>query len=315
MRKNIAKFGLFVLAIIGIYSCSDDDTKVETIEKKPTATEFKALETAALENLTQHFTINVSNGTTTINTEKGVSITIDPTCLTKNGNPVSGIVDVTVIEIFNRGNMLVANKPTTATAGTGEKKLLISGGEFYVNASQNDARLETTCGYQIKVPAALSGEADYDMEPFLGSIDSNGELFWAAGGGMEFWVSAGPNQPVPAYYSSFVSNFGWFNCDKFANFPGPFTAISVLLPQGYNNDNSNVFIALNGEPNTLGYLYEQFPIGLNCHIIFVTEADGMFRYAIKSIASLPNNASYIFDVSELVTGTEAQTIAAINALP
>ena len=167
MRKHIAKFGLFVLAIIGIYGCSEDDEKVETMGKKPTATEFKALETAALENLTQHFIINVSNGTTTINTEQGVSITIDPTCLTKNGNPVSGIVDITVIEIFNRGNMLVTNKPPTATTGTGEKKLLISGGEFYVNASQNDAMLETTCGYQIKVPAALSGGVDYDMRVFL----------------------------------------------------------------------------------------------------------------------------------------------------
>jgi hypothetical protein len=314
MKRKITKLGLLFFAIVGLSSCiTEVDLPDQEENTPPTAAEFSVLEDAVLENLSQSFTLNVSDGYTTFTTTNGVIVSIDPACLTKNGNPVTGSVDFEIVEIFNRGNMLVANKPTTATTLTGEKKLLISGGEFYVNATQNGVQLATNCGFQINIPTSLTGGTDNDMGSFTGSINSEGELIWAAAQ-QEFWIGQGENGQSTTY-NAFVQSFGWFNCDKFYAYSGPTTQISVLLPSGYNNENSNVFIAISGEPNTLGYLYGNFPVGLNCHIIFVTEEDGMFSYAIKSISSLPDGASYTFNTSELQTGTQAQVVAAINALP
>ena len=317
MKTNFTKLGLLFFAIIGLSSCITEVDLPDSVAQvpPPTPAEFNALEETALENMTQNFNLNVSDGYTTFVTVKGTMISIDPSCLRKNGNAVTGAFTMEVVEIFDRGSMLVANKPTTATVAGGERKLLISGGEFSVKAFQDGVELETNCGYQIQVPTSLSGGDDYDMAPFTGTINAQGELVWAVAQ-QEFWISnnQGPTGGGESYYSAFIESFGWFNCDKFANFTGPMTEISVLLPQGYNNENSSVFIGISGEPNTLGYLYGQFPVGLNCYIIFVTEEDGLWSYGIKTIASLPNGASYSFDASELQTGTMAEVVDAINAL-
>lgn len=314
MRKNITTFGLIFFALLGLVSCiTEVDLPSKIAKTPPTVAQFKELEINALENLTQHFELSVSDGYTTFVTSHGVSISIDPSCLTKNGVPATGDVDFEIIEIFDKGNMLITNKPTTSKSLSGEYKHLISGGEFYVNAIQDGVKLKTSCGYQIKVPTSLTGEADTNMEPFKGVIDSAEELTWLQIPNTEFWISGQPNDSTA--YNTIVQEFDWFNCDKFSNFTGARTALEIALPQGYINENSNLFLAVNGEPNTLGHLYGTFPVGLNCHIILVSEEDGLFKYAIKSIPSLPNNASYIFETSDFQTGTPAQTVTAINALP
>ena len=59
--------------------------------------------------------------------------------------------------------------------------------------------------------------------------------------------------------------------------------------------------------------YGQIPIGLNCHIIFATEDNGLWRYAIKSVTTIANGVT-AFSLSETTVGTEAQMVAAINAI-
>lgn len=60
--------------------------------------------------------------------------------------------------------------------------------------------------------------------------------------------------------------------------------------------------------------YGQIPVGLNCHIIFATEDNGQWRYAIKAV-TIAENAVYNFTLAETTLASEAQVIAAINALP
>jgi hypothetical protein len=117
------------------------------------------------------------------------------------------------------------------------------------------------------------------------------------------------------FYNSFNVEFGWFNCDRFASFTGPMTDIEIIVAEGYDNTNSAIFIAIEGEPNTLGNLYGEYPVGLECYIIFVSvDEDGNWVYAVKPV-TLTADASYTFTQDELNTATEAQVIAAINALP
>jgi len=278
----------------------------------PTAQQFSAVRTLALQNITQDFTFNASDPVTTYISENGVELTIYGGCLTRNGNPVTGNVDLEFVEIFNRGTMLVTNKPTMGAISGGSQQLLISGGEFYVNITQNGVQLESTCGVQLMVPASLTGGLDNDMLPFTGIIDANGNLVWNPEQ-TEFWAGGETNEQ-PAYYA-LLQSFGWFNCDKFANFQGEMTDIEIIVPAGYNNQNSSIFIALPGELNTLGNLSGNYPVGLQCYIIFVTAtADGGFAYAIKNV-TLTADASYTFTSGEIQEVTEANFIALINALP
>ena len=89
---------LFALTLTFMSCDSNDDN--DAANTPPTAQEFNAIRQIALDNLTQNFQIDAANGTTTLTSEKGVEIDINSNCLTLNGNPVTGLIDIEYVEIF-----------------------------------------------------------------------------------------------------------------------------------------------------------------------------------------------------------------------
>lgn len=326
MKTNFKTIGLLLVTTLAMMGCNNDDNANDMVQMPPSPQQYKALSQAALDNLTQHFTMVAENGNATFTSTKGVKITINGNCLTLNGNPVTGNVDIKFIEVFDKGHMLATNKPTSGKLGNGNLELLISGGEFYVNATKNGQQLATTCNISLEVPTNLTGAADLGMQRFNGEIGTNGDLVWNVNVPAAV-IDVGQGGAVGGtnYYVNF-GNFGWTNVDKFYSDPRPKTTILVDAPDSYNFDNSAVYLSYDGEgQNALAKLdtytaaglfsehYGQIPIGLACHIIFVTEESGQFRYGIKGVTTTAN-ATYSFTIGETVLGTEAQLVAAINAI-
>ncbi len=327
MKTNFKNIGLAVLTSLAIMSCSTDDSSIQN--QVATAAEFKAIRQTAMDNVTENFTFNAEDGLFTFTSAKGVQVKINGACLTKNGNPVTGEVQLEYAEVFDGGTMLVTNKTTMGKLPNGDKTLIISGGEFYVNAKQNGVQLDITCNIQLIIPAALTGGGDNDMSLWDGIIDENGNLTWdeqpQAPNGQNnlFLEGTGGNT---SYYG-FFNSFGWTNVDRFYSDPRPKTTILAQAPIGYDFGNSAIYLHYDGEANALANLdtylsatnqftehYGQIPIGLECHIIFATEENGQWKYAIKA-ATIAANDVYVFSNSETIVGSEAQLIAAINALP
>ncbi|RYD93433.1 MAG: hypothetical protein EOP54_19185 [Sphingobacteriales bacterium] len=314
MKKKIFTAACFMLsAAILFTSCEDDEAGVRgPIFDVPTNQEFADLRTTAYNNIKQEFTIDVSQPYTSFTSQKGVLVTLYTGCITKNGAAVTGDIDIEFVEIFDRGTMLATNKTTMGLTDTGAQRLLISGGEFYINATQGGVQLQTNCGIQLTVPCALTGGLDEDMLPWEGVVDAAGNVTWEQLFN-DFWGGEGQDG-VPFYYA-YLDDFGWFNCDKFANFTGPMTDVEIQIPAGYTSLNSTIFIAIEGEPNTLGNLSGEYPVGLECYLIFVSsDGNGGWVYAIKSV-TLTQDASYTFTAEELDTATYEEVVAFINALP
>jgi hypothetical protein len=314
MKIKFKTLAFLFFGIIAFSSCSDDSSSSNN-DAVASNQEFKALFDQALESKVQTATFN-SGSTFTFTSAKGVQLIIDGTCLRKNGNPITGNVDLKFVELFDRGEMLTTNKPTTGINGSSEKQLLVSGGEFYINVTQNGAALTIVCDMNLKVPTALSGGTDAAMAPFTGVIGSDNNLSWEQSSGVELAVatSGGTAQPARPIYNVLLQDFGWFNCDRFYNVSGPKTPITAYIPQGYGDGNSQIYIAVKSIPNSLGYTYGQFPVGMECYLIFVTAKDGNFRYIIKS-STLAAAHQVTFTLAEAVSGSEAQLKAALNALP
>ena len=307
---------------------NDDNDCDGDCDPRPTANEFAAIREDALLELTQTFQLNVTNGTTTFTSTNGVEIDINPSCITLNGNAVTGTIDIKYIEVFDGGNMLVTDKTTMGVLPTGDMAMLISGGEFYINATQNGQQLALNCAMNLRIPASLT-ESENDMTLWDGTIDADGNIDWReqndpAGGQGGVFLEQGTAGNT---YYAFFNSFGWTNVDKFYSHPEPKTQILVTVPSGYNFQNSAVYLHYDGEGNALAKLdtydavtgqfsehYGQIPVGLACHIIFATEENGQWRYAIKPV-TITTNAIYNFTFGETVVGTEAQLVAAINALP
>lgn len=321
MKTNFKKIGqLFLLGLLAA-SCSKNDDG-DSPDYVPSASAFAALREEALD--TQTFTFNAEDGATTFTTAKGVQFTINGNCLTQNGNPVTGQVVVEYAEFFDSGTMLVTNKPTVGRLPNGDLSLLISGGEFYINATKNGQQLAISCPMQVIIPVNLTGGADTGMSLWDGTVDEDGNLEWDEqdrANGVNGVFVEGPN------YYAYFSNFGWTNVDRFYNDPRPKTTILAEAPSGYDFENSAIYLHYDGEGSSLAKLdtfnpatnqfsehYGQIPVGLQCHVIFVTEDNGQWRYAIKSVTIAANDV-YVFTLAETTVGTEAQLIAAINALP
>ena len=305
-KKGLA---LFILSTFLLQSCNKDEYEVINSEAIPPPQALQRLFDNQEAALTTILTFDSATTLTNVS-PKGVTLTIDGSCLRKNGNPVVGQVKVKYIEIFDKGNMLSSNRPTMGLNGT-SKELLYSGGEFFIQAYQDNVALTSTCSFSLSVPTSNTGGTQTGMLPFVGTVDANSKLLWEpAPPTFDFMPIT---QSLSPTYQALIPSFGWFNCDRFASLPGPKTTITTIVPAGYGAVCS-IFLAIKSTPNMLGENYGLYPIGLDCHLIFVTEKDGKFRYAIKSQVITANH-EVTFNLAETTVGTGAQLTAAINALP
>lgn len=326
MKSNLKNIGLLALVTLFFVSCTnnEDGTPIP-----PTAAAFKGIQENGLKKNTQSFTATAGAGIITLTSAKGVIIKLDGNALTKNGNPVTGAIDITFIELFDKGNMLITNKPTMGVMPDGKKSLLKSGGEFFIKAAQGGVDLVSTGLIQLQVPANLTGTLDTGMLFWGGDTTDPENLAWvnprnAAGTGGQKEGNVGFNQNS---YSVTFGNFGWTNVDKFYSDPRPRTTILAAVPTGYDDTNSAIFLSYDGEgQNALAKLdtynpitkqfsehYGQIPIGLQMHVIFATEDNGNWRYAIKAVTVAAGDV-YTFTLAETTVGTEAQLVAAVNAI-
>ncbi|MEO8773593.1 MAG: hypothetical protein ABI263_00490 [Gelidibacter sp.] len=329
LKTLFCKLSLFTLVLVTLTlltltltGCSKNDNDYTETITPPSAQQFAGVRAQSLENITQHFEFNADDGNITLTTTNGVKISITANCLTKNGVDISGTVDLEYVEIFEKGNMITTNKPTMGIMQNGDKALLITGGEFFFEATQNGVPLEINCPILIIVPTSLTGGEDPEMIMWNGIIDEDGDLAWdeeeQRDGKAGVFVEEGN-------YYAFVQNFGWTNIDRFYSDPRPKTTIKVQPPTGYNYNNSAVYLSYDGESSALAQLdtfndglfsehYGQIPLGLKAHLLFVTEDNGLWRYKIKAI-TIAENQMTSFTIEETTTATEAELISIINSLP
>jgi len=333
MKKSNLFLSTLLVSSILFTSCNDDDNNTPIIiDQSPTEQDFGDLRTVALNNNSQQFQFNAEDGMGVFTSSNGVTIRVNGSCLTLNNTAITGQVDVSYVELFGKGNMLTTNKPTMGVLPNGDKALLISGGEFYLNATQNGEQLDLGCPFQLEIPTSLTGGDDYDMVLWDVITDEDGDIAWeqdmdpnTGGGNDELFLENG--QTGGGVYYTFLGDFGWTNVDKFYNDPRPKTTILVDVPDNYDNENSAVYISFDGEDNALAHLdtynadtglfsehYGQIPIGLECHIIFVTEEGGDWRYAIQEVTIVADD-TITFNMGETSIATEAQLVQLINDLP
>jgi hypothetical protein len=307
-------------------SCTNDNVSTNI----PSAADFATLKTEALASETQTFQITGGSGAANLVSAAGVMLYFDANSFTLNGNPVTGgIIDIKYIEIFDGGTMAVTGIHTMGLMPNNQRAMLLSGGAFYINATQNGQQLEMNSPVGLLIPTLLTdenGQGNPNMT-LWNFIDGN---VWVQENdltGQNGVFIEGTGQAGATSYFAYLNNFGWTNVDCFYNDPRAKTTILASIPEGYTNANASVYLHYDGQGNALALLdtydettglfsehYGQIPIGLQCHIIFVSEANGQWRYAIKS-ATISAGAIYYFTLSETNVGSKEQLVDAINALP
>lgn len=330
---SLAKKILFTVLSIALFASCETNDDADIMNQLPDETQeiFGGAEYAnsisqARENAIQNFTIDPATGGTVIG-ESGTQLYFPPNSLTHvGGEPVTGDVDISFIEIYGRADMLTQNLPTNGKNNDGDVVTIISGGEFFVNATQNGNQLVTDAPYELTAP---TNGFDPEITVFIpeNCNDIDCDVVWeededaqVIGGEIQnadgTWTSA---------YLAPLTSFGWTNLDKWWSYAGPKTMVYADVPEGFNETNSSVYVSYDGEPNALALFdsydttldmftehYGQMPIGLEVHFIFVSVQDGDYVYAIQG-ATIGDNHVETFTTTQ--TTTEAGLTALINALP
>jgi len=221
--------------------------------------------------------------------------------------------------------MLVTNMPSVGQLPSGEQALLVSGGEHFVAATQEGVELRLNQPFTLTAPADNTGGPDDEMV-----------LFRAEGDG-DAWVEEEDDKGLRiiengdeggAAYMGFMSEFGWTNIDRWYSDTRPKTTIHVSVPDGWDDTNSMVYLSYDGEPNALARMdtyddntglfsehYGLIPIGLEVHLIFVTELEGEWSYAIQGTTITDGHLTEFASAESLIETDTDGLVQAINALP
>lgn len=328
--RSTIYYVLLIGMILLLGSCKNNDDSDIIFEE---VIDGQELEQAILDNRNeaiQNFVIDSETGGEVQGTDATVLTFWPDAFLDENGSPITGDVDIELIEIYDKASMLLTKMPTNGKRPNGDVETLKSAGEFYINATQNGEQLELANNFLLFAPA---DEFDEDMRLFNGQEnDCDGEalacdIVWEEEeeGGLEPMQREGPNGLGVSGYGGFLGNFGWTNIDRWYNDPRPKTLLQVDVPDGFDNTNSNVYVSYDGEPTALASLdiynpdtdlfsehYGLIPIGLEIHIIFLSVQDGQYIYAIQGATIEEDHLEVIGGTT---TGTEAELVALINALP
>ena len=305
-----------VASLFATISCNDnDDNSIATDDNYiPTAAEFQASQQSYLDSKTQTFTFNTADNSKTFTTANGAKFTVNASCLTIDGAAVTGALEVKIVDLYDKSDMIMANKPTVGMNGS-DKELLVSGGEYNITITQNGKTAVATCPISVEIPTSLTGGNDVNMIPWIGRISSaDGSIVWNAVNKETINNTTVPFVEVQNNNYILQAGLGWFNCDRFYKITAS-TTPTIVLPTGYNTTNSAVYVAIKGEPNSLGNLPMKLPVGLEIYAIFQTVTkSGDVKYAVKTII-ITENHKIEFTKADMKVATKTEFVSVIKKLP
>jgi len=319
---------LLLVSILFFTSCKSDENEDE--KQKPDGValnqRFKDNRAAAV----QTFTLNGSTGGT-VTGEQGTQVTFSSNSVGLNGNPITGDFTVELIEIYGKGAMVLQDKSTKGKKMNGDEEALLSAGEFFINAKQNGTQLEVLTTITIQSKDVAPGDFE-SMQVFRADDDIDGDALWEEtdedGDGQNDNAQGGergnPNGTYVLFSVFDMSSFGWSNLDRWSNYTGQLTDLFVDVPDGFNGDNTAVYLSYDGE-NGLARMdiydstaqlftehYGRIPVGKEVHFIMITEIAGQVNYTIQAATIVDGHTEVMANPQPI---SQADLTTLINNLP
>ncbi|MBX7224550.1 MAG: hypothetical protein K1X55_00840 [Chitinophagales bacterium] len=296
MNLRKLNLALVLLGLISMFACKREE--IFTAQKEFTMKKFFA------ENQTksEHFTVDAASYSSVIG-KKGTVITILPNILQhQDGSPVTGNVKIELKEVFDKGDMVKSNIPTMSNG-----RLLISQGEFYINATQNGESLKIKPGNQIDiyVPNFTNENSTMvfrgDSIPNDSTPDPTDSII--------VWQPLDSTVIPPifndtsfdsiidssgGYFYFPLEGFGWINFDNFYD-NNDYTNFEIETTGGFDQSNCNVFVVFRDIHSVMSAYYNQsafvganIPVGLQVTIVAIGKKDDQYYSSFKDITITPN---------------------------
>jgi hypothetical protein len=330
MEKSIlTSVAVAAILALSVVSCTKDQ-KAPFIRVNADANAHAFVESNAPK--TQSIQLNASSLPQTATFAGGTKITFPAGSLTIGGVAVTGPVDVKVIEVLKRSDVLFNGSNTNHISGAP----LASDGFIYVDIKANGVSVDHNMAVpmQVSIPAKRSG-----VTQLWEGVDQAGAPLVAGAAAQMAWAAPrvangqnGGGKEVQSVNSTFTFNFnttGWINTDVFYSYSNPKTTIYVDLVNNpgalssfhsYSGETYVFFCAkgsnvcaqlytVNG-PNSVKSYDNVMPIGVTGKMLTFSIKDGKYYYAEQETTLTADQHVTL----TLVETSEAAVQAAISSL-
>jgi hypothetical protein len=262
-------------------------------------------------NATQSFQVNATNGGTIVGS-KGVQVVFGPNAFqTRNGNGVTGTVDVSLLEILDPHDMIWYDVQTVGDQ-SGTARLLRSGGAVRVQARQGAQQLFLgPQGMYVLIPTAT-------VNPSMGAFTTNGMADQGMVWNLEPWSLDSVDSEFGVYYGVHADSLQWINCDYFASYPqtmfldavtsADVDPDSMLLWVAFPSENAVMRMQSNG--SGLFRSWQVVPQGMQAVVVGLERNGTTYRSAFTTVTITAGQ-----QVGLSFQPTDQQTFeAALNAI-
>lgn len=280
-KKTYRALLLTVVVTAVIMGCKKDVVDNAPVPTPtPSGSAFDQLFADNIADATRTFTVSAATGGQVMS-PRGTQLDFEPGAFTyENGSPVTGSVQVSLVEALTIGDMIWLNKQTVGN-DNGTLRILRSGGAINVYANQGSTPVRISNGGLIaKIPTNVGDPA---MELFRGNDNSDGNMIWdridsgIVNVDSAYYDSTDYTYTFPYYFYYDVGNttdLNWLNCDYWYNYPNT-TPVDGTIPVGQSSDITLVWLALPSENGVTGmgyvgsqtYRYPFVPIGTQVVIV------------------------------------------------
>jgi hypothetical protein len=299
------KHFLSLLAVAALlYACQKEVSSAESLKTvQVSLPQFFKNNTAPIHRFTATASDFIS-----FTTAKGTDVQFpDNAFVTLNNVPVTGAVEIEIKEIFTPGEMILNNTPTMSNGAP-----LVSGGEFFVRARQNNEVLKLAPGKYIRISVRPPVGADMEgMQVFNGDT-STGTLNWILNSNQGNVVTRDSGL---SYVSLFADSLQWLNIDKLIDEP----QITYTVNPGNtpNVDSTAIFVHLTGRKSVFS-----FPAGANSFtsdnliaaratLVGICVVDGKLYYAMQPVV-MQNGGSATLTFTQIEEDALKQKLATLE---
>lgn len=294
MKRTSIYLSIFAAAVLAV-ACKKDIADFENTYPGSTGS-TGGLSTALQQNGPQTLTVtfNASSGMSFMG-YSGTKVFIPANAFVyPNQQPVTGNVTVTLLEAYNRKDMVCSGGFTTANGLP-----IVSGGEVFMRATQNNVELDYNQSAQPMRVLFPTNNPSTEMELFLADNIGSGDDFDRVDSSM--WITTDctfvqlppgpPPPPPPYYYEVYTMQLGWTNCDYFMSSSGDLSAFTISVPPMFDNLNSMVIITYdnyssvtsvyNYDAGTHAFnsgTYYKLPVGMGVKFIIMSEINGQLYW-------------------------------------
>jgi len=252
-HQNYTLMLLFTIPVLMLLSCGKDSEVFTPYEPTGDIEDYYA----AQDNATQIFERTASDDILIV-TENNTIISIPSYSMIDDaGNIVSDGIEIEVLEVFDKGDMIL-HKTSTMT----RKAYLESNGMFHIRATKDGKELKMKDGYNYKMYVP-NKEPDPEMKLFFGDR-VNGMVVWEEAEDQEIrvneWQIADSSTVYFDFgYELFCDKFTWINIDKYYDLPeDQKTSVCVSLPEElYDHKNTAVFMIYKEEYSLIPFTYNR----------------------------------------------------------